>query len=438
MLDRRRTLGVLAAATVTVAGSFVVTARAAAEPATTVTYAAGASATRYSGLAFDTCTAPTLASIQAWGASPYRALGIYISGVTRSCAQPQLTASWVTEVSKLKWRLIPIHKGLQPPCGGKVTDEKITSAGATAEGTAAADEAVTAAKALGILPGSAIYNDIENYSTSDTACKTAVLKYLSAWTKRLHGLGYVSGVYVNLSSGAPQLSSVYTSTSYARPDALWIARYDSNSSLTGWTGVPNSQWATHQRGKQYRGGHDETYGGVTINIDNDNFDAPVATVAYTYTVTSTTPLNARTGPSTSYAVSTSYAPGAAVKVVGQAPGATVGTTSVWDKLADGTYVTDYYVSTPSKTGYSPPLPRCTYPYQATASGGLTQRSGPGTSYANVGTLQNGALAWVVCQKAGSKVGTTSVWNKLDNARWVSDYYVATPSNTTYSKPVPRC
>src|SRR6266545_4532256 len=156
MFHRRRTLGVLAAATATIAGSFVVTSGAVAEPATTVGYAGGATATRYSGLAFDTCTAPTLASIQAWGASPYRALGIYISGANRSCAQPQLTASWVTEVSKLKWRLIPIYKGLQPPCGGKPTDTKITPTGAAAEGTAAADEAVTAATALGILPGSAI------------------------------------------------------------------------------------------------------------------------------------------------------------------------------------------------------------------------------------------------------------------------------------------
>jgi uncharacterized protein YraI len=289
-----------------------------------------------------------------------------------------------------------------------------------------------------MLPGTAIYNDIEHYSTTDGACRTAVLRFLSSWTKELHRLGHVAGVYANLSSGAPHLSSVYTSTSYARPDALWIARYDGDAALTGWTGIPNAQWATHQRAKQYQGGHNEAYGGVTINIDNDRFDAPVATVAHPYSVTSTTPLNARTGPSTSSAVSTTYPPGGMVTAVCQAPGSKVGTTSVWDKLSNGTYVTDYYVSTPSNTGYSAPLPRCDYPYQVTASGGLTQRSGPGTSYATAGKLQNGALAWLVCQKAGSKVSTTSVWDKLDNGRWVSDHYVATPSDTTYSKPVPRC
>ena len=51
-----------------------------------------ATATRYIGLAFDTCTAPTVAQMTAWKASPYRAIGIYIGGVNRGCAQPQLTA----------------------------------------------------------------------------------------------------------------------------------------------------------------------------------------------------------------------------------------------------------------------------------------------------------------------------------------------------------
>jgi uncharacterized protein YraI len=430
-----------AAAAVCAAAMFVVTAFvsvAAAEPATPVAYSSGAAATRYSGLAFDTCTAPSLAAMTAWGASPYRAIGVYIGGVNRTCGQPQLTAGWVTAVSTMRWRLLPVYKGLQPSCGGKTTDQKIDPSAAASEGKAAADDAITQAAALGMRPGSAFYNDIENYTRTDTACATAVLKYLSAWTKELHRLGYVAGVYANLSSGALDLSGTYTSTAYARPDALWIARYDGNSSLTGWAGVSDSKWPVSQRAKQYRGGHNETYGGVTINIDNDNVKAPTATVAYGYTVTSTSTLNARTGPSTSYPIASTYAPGSAVSVVCQAPGSTVASTSVWDKLTDGTYVTDYYVSTPSNTGYSAPLPRCTYPYQVTASGGLKERSGPSRSYPAVGELANGALAWVVCQKKGSTVGTTPIWDKLRDGHWVSDYYVATPSTTTFSKPAPRC
>ena len=430
--------GAVALAALTVAVPATAAVAAVANPATVTAYPAGASATQYSGPAFDTCTAPPLAAIQAWGASPYRAIGIYIGGVNRTCAQPQLTASWVTAVSRLKWRLLPIYKGPQPACGGKATDKKIIPAQAASQGTAAAGDAIAKATALGIRPGSAFYNDIENYSRTDTACRTAVLTYLSAWTRELHRLGYLAGVYANLSSGALDLSATYASAAYARPDALWIARYDGRTALTGWAGVPNGQWAVHQRAKQYRGTHNEAYGGVTISIDSDAFDGPAATVAYGYKVTSTSALNARTGPSTSYPVATSYAPGATVPVACQAPGAAVATTKVWDKLTTGAYVTDHYISTPSSTGYSAPLPRCSYPYQVTAASGVSTRTGPGTSYPAAATLPNGALAWVACQAPGSVVHTTKVWDKLVDGRWVTDYYVATRSKTTYTAPIPRC
>lgn len=409
---------------------------ATAEPATTVSYPTGATATSYSGLAFDTCTAPTLAAIRAWGASPYHAIGIYVGGVNRTCGQPQLTASWVSAVSRLKWRLLPVYKGLQPPCGGKPTDKKIIPSQAASQGTAAADDAAAKGTALGLRPGSAFYNDIENYSRTDTTCRTAVLTYASAWTKELHRLGYVAGVYANLSSGAPDLAGTYTSASYARPDALWTARFDGNSSLSGWAGISNSLWPAAQRAKQYRGGHNETYGGVTINIDSDNVNAPVAIVAYGYAVTSTSPVNARSGPSVSYPVVTSYPHGATVAVACQAPGSAVGTTKVWDKLAAGTYVTDYYIATPSNTGYSAPLPKCSYPYQATVTS--NERTGPGTSYPVAKVLPAGGLAWVTCQAPGTLVRTTKVWDKLTDGRWVTDYYVATRSKTTYTPPAPRC
>jgi uncharacterized protein YraI len=412
-------------------------APALAEPGTTVGYPAGATATRYSGLAFDTCTAPSLATVTAWGASPYRAIGVYIGGVNRTCGQPELTAGWVTEVSPLKWRLLPVYKGLQAPCGGKPTDQKITPSEAASQGSAAADDAVADARVLGMLAGSALYNDMETYSTGDATCRTAVLRYLSGWTKEVHKLGYIAGVYAQLASGATDLSVAYASASYARPDVLWIARYDGDPSLTGWAGVPDSDWALHQRAKQYRNSHNETYSGVTINIDNDRVDALAATVGYSYQVTSSGPLSARSGPSRSYPVIETFAPGSALTVACQARGTAVSTTSVWDKLQDGSYVSDYYVSTPSSTGYSAPLPRCSYPYQVTAAG-LSERSGPGRSHPVVGRLPNGALARLTCQQAGSKVGTTKVWDKLTDGYWVSDYYVATPSKTTYSKPAPRC
>jgi hypothetical protein len=407
-----------------------------AEPTTPLPYVAGATGTRFTGLAFDTCTAPTVAQLSAWLASPYRAVGIYIGGVNRSCAQPQLTPSWVSSVTRMGYRLIPIFMGYQAPCTTRTNAVKMTVPSATSQGALQAREAVAAARSLNLLGGSAIYADMEHYNINDATCRTTVLRYLSAWTKQVHALGFLSGVYAHQNSGAVDLAAAYNSSSYARPDALWIARWDNNSSLSGWPTVPNTFWAVGQRGKQYQGDHNETHGGVTLNIDSDRFDAPVATVWYTYTVRAT--IYSYSGPSTAYPVRSTIAANSGVRIVCQTFGPKIGTSTVWNRLVDGTYVIDYYVRTPGTTGYSPPIPGCSLPYQTTV-GGLTRRHGPGTAYsAYPGTLPIGSLAWITCQRAGSRVGTTAVWDRLSDGSWVTDYYIASPSNTTYSPPNRRC
>jgi len=410
---------------------------ASAEPATSVSYPGGSSAKRFTGLAFDTCTAPSTAQLSAWRASSYRGVGVYIGGINRSCAQPQLTPAWVRSVTKQGWSIVPIYVGLQAPCTYRTYAKKISPSQAAAQGRSQAADAVAKARALGLRPGSAIYGDMEHYDPANTSCRNTVLTFLSNWTTELHRQGFLSGVYAHLNSGALHLSQVYGSSTHARPDALWIARWDLNSALTGWPHISNLRWATGQRGKQYRGDHYETWGGVRLNIDSDRFDAPVATVALPYQVRSSAPLNYRSAPSTTSAVRGSYAPGATVQVVCQTSGTKVNTSAVWDRLSTGYYVSDYYLSTPSRTTYSAPLPKCTYPYQTTPAS-LNRRSGPGSTYALRGSLPAGSLARVVCQAPGSRVGTTAVWDRLADGTWVSDYYVATPSSTSYSQPIRRC
>jgi uncharacterized protein YraI len=431
----------LGAATVCSAAMFIGIAAlpATAEPETPVTYPSGSSANRVSGLGFDTCSAPSLAALKAWkGTSPYSVVNIYFGGNNRGCSQPNLTKAWVRDATVMGWKLLPTYMGHQPICMFGNKPNRYTASNATSRGTADATDAVTQAKALGLLAGSALYADVEHYDRTDTSCRTAVLRYVSAWTKTIHASGYLAGVYVHQDSGLRDLSANYNSTTYARPDAVWMARWDGNQALTGWPTAPNSHWAFWQRAKQYRGDHNETWGGVTINIDNDVINGPVATVARSYKVTSKTPLNARKGPSAGYAVVTSFAPGKALSVVCQTSGQKVGTTSVWDRLTTGAWVSDYYMSTPSSTGFTSQLPRCTYSGQVTTAS-LNARTGPGASYSTTGNpLPRGALAYVMCQKAGSKVGTTSVWNKLRDGRWVSDYYVSNRSNASWSAPVPRC
>ena len=64
-------------------------------------------------LGFDTCAAPSLAAMAAWGSSPYRTIGVYLGGANSACAQPNLTAAWVQTVTGAGWRLIPTYVGLQ-------------------------------------------------------------------------------------------------------------------------------------------------------------------------------------------------------------------------------------------------------------------------------------------------------------------------------------
>jgi hypothetical protein len=376
--------------------------------------------------------------MRAWRRSPYHAIGVYVGGQNRTCAQPALTRRWTGAVAVLGWRLIPIFKGRQPPCGGKASDLKIFPAVAASEGTWAADNAWAQVMALGMIRGSAIYYDMEAYPTGDAGCRDAVLSFLSAWTSELHRLGYVSGVYENLRLGARDLVGVYDSPSYARPDALWIARYDQDKALTGWAGIGDGRWAVHQRAKQFSADLSQTHGGVTLNIDADRLDAPVATTAFRYRVTSGRPVAARSGPGRSYPAVKAYPAGAGITVVCQAPGSSVGSTAVWDKLTDGSYVTDVRVDTPSGTGYSAPVTRCRYPYQVTPGRGANQRGGPSVSAPLTGQLPGGSLAWVVCQRAGTPVGGTRIWYQISHRHWISGTYAATPGPAGFGQPAPRC
>jgi hypothetical protein len=75
------------------------------------------------------------------------------------------------------------------------------------------------------------------------------------------------------------------------------------------------------------------------------------------------------------------------------------------------------------------------------SGSLNVRGGPGTGYAVVGSLANGAGVSVYCQATGTTVtgtfGTTNIWNRVGTNRYVSDAYVNT-GHDGYIPGVPRC
>ena len=110
---------------------------------------------------------------------------------------------------------------------------------------------------------------MEGYARTSGATGST-LAFLAAWTDALHELGYGSGVYSSSASGIADLASKWGAgySSSRRP----LDRQLERAKNTDDPYVPSSAWTPHQRIHQYRGGHNETYGGVTINIDNDYVD----------------------------------------------------------------------------------------------------------------------------------------------------------------------
>ncbi|WP_255658150.1 glycoside hydrolase domain-containing protein [Actinoplanes sp. L3-i22] len=226
----------------------------------------------FTGYGFDACTAPSSATMATWlKSSPYRAAGIYIGGVSRGCAQPNLTAAWVKEQIDRGWHLIPLYVGPQASCTKVTKKTLIVNASAASQGVTAATDAVVQAKSLGLSPNSVLIYDMEAYDSSDATCQAGVVAFLGAWTNRLHALGYASGFYSSAGSGIADQVAVYNKSGYSRPDYIDFARWDNKATVDD-TAIPATYWAGHRRMKQYQGGHTETYGGVTINIDTDYLD----------------------------------------------------------------------------------------------------------------------------------------------------------------------
>jgi hypothetical protein len=199
--------------------------------------------------------------------------GTYLGGDNWACAYGNFTATWVRKVSAEGWRFIPIWVGPQAPCSDISGVTTISSGQAAAQGSQEAASAVAAAAGFGYGKGTPIYYDMEGYDSSNTACAQAVLAFLGAWTQGLHAAGYRSGVYSSADSGIADLAAQYGG-SYPEPDDVWIADWTGNPELSD-PAVPAGDWPG-RRLHQYYGGHEETWGGATIDVDNDSAGGEVA------------------------------------------------------------------------------------------------------------------------------------------------------------------
>ena len=171
-------------------------------------------------------------------------------------------------------------------------------------------------------------------------------------------------------------------------------------------------------------------------------------------------VNARKGPGTSFPLVHSIANNSPINITCQVQGQVVNGTNIWNQLADGTFVSDFYCDTPYFDKFSPPLPVCqgaqqpspvppqpspvppgptTYPHHiVNAPSGVNARKGPGTSFPVVRLVPNGSAIDITCQVQGQIVNGSNIWNQLADGTFVSDFYCDTPYFDKFSPPIPMC
>ncbi len=231
---------------------------------------------------YDKCEIPSTTQMQTWwNSSPYYEANIYIGGSARACANNGLNAAWVSTVSNQGWNFIPTWVGPQAPCSAFSSRFSYDPPTAYNQGRSEANSAYNVASNLGLIAqgrNTIIYYDLEAFP-GDAACREAAKSFISGWSGRLRELGQRAGAY---GSACGSYVTDWVGITYV-PDDVWLAHWIYNSYTPGATVwdvacVSNGYWSNHQRLRQYAGGHNETWGGVTFNIDSNAEDGHVAGV----------------------------------------------------------------------------------------------------------------------------------------------------------------
>ncbi|RCK73902.1 MAG: hypothetical protein ANABAC_2976 [Anaerolineae bacterium] len=232
------------------------------------------------GHAFDKCEIPSLDKLAVWRqTSPYRAVNLYIGGIHRACDNKALSPEYIVQLRQQGWGLIPTWVGLQARCTTYTYRMSKYPPKAYLEGRNEADLATEAARELGLTnvagTGSVIYYDLEHYDISNEECNQAARAFINGWVERMNELGMIGGVY---SSGGPlsQFADLPNP-----PPVIWAAHWMDtfyNPQATVWDvyRLSNELWKDRQRLRQYTGGHPETWGEVTLNIDSNVMDGIVS------------------------------------------------------------------------------------------------------------------------------------------------------------------
>jgi Domain of unknown function (DUF1906) len=212
-----------------------------------------------------------------WSQSPYYFTNVYMGGPNLSSGCTHISASWISSLKSTGWALVPTWVDYQAPCSSSVGATFSTNTSdAWNKGGSAGSNAAATAKNLGIGPGSIIYDDIEYYpGDRGGSCDLAVAYFVNNWVRTIQSLGYSAGVYIS-ASNLGQLCSYAGAGQIAAPNDVWIASWNGDGSIAGVNAIPPACWTPTQRIHQWSGGVNETWGGITMNIDKDRADGEVS------------------------------------------------------------------------------------------------------------------------------------------------------------------
>lgn len=248
---------------------------------------------------FDACKTPTTAQMQAWWSnSPYFNYFGYLGGDNASnCGGATFNNTWVQTVDCANCGLYPTMEwdvgffwvgpqhGVGDLCESSATQIYnyyigTNTTSAYQSGYQNAVDLYQTVQTDGFnYVGMPLTYDLEGYNDSST-CRAAASAFMQGFADYLHAPpAQMVGVYGSTCSS--ELADF--SSDGDAPDYIHGADPSTGYHTSTMSCVPSNLWTNHQRQKQYSDKgtnvtsttHAETYGGVTLTIDNDCSDGPV-------------------------------------------------------------------------------------------------------------------------------------------------------------------
>ncbi len=241
----------------------------------------------FTGYGFDQCLAPTQSAMNAWlRHSPFLAVGIYISGDSRGLPEPaqpdpelgRHPAAQGLAAAADHPRPAGLLQSPFPEVRQRRDDQPQAGASngysrARVQGRAEANKAVPRREGAGHLgsehpvvrhrglrphPAPVPRVGARLPERLDLAAASAELRVRCLLQRRL---GHQD----------PRRRPREPAGKFNLPDRIWLARWDGKANTSS-SYIRDDGWRPGGRVKQYQGGHNETWGGVTINIDRNFLD----------------------------------------------------------------------------------------------------------------------------------------------------------------------